>query len=240
MLLLANTILGFALYTQQRDRMLLSRRYNASSFWTAKSVPTDALAATSRERLFLNRFGTGFTHAFLADLLAPVEDCLGPKAPMAALHEAAASSRATAYERARDAVAEDGGREAHVARQRVADRRAHRLHDAGTAATAYLRDVGVVHVAGQERDRPGRGAAPAVRDLLGQCGHVDPMKRHRPPREAGEVEQIVDQRRHPLRGGADPRQVALACLVEGLRRQRSLEQVFQDSAVTHSGKVWPH
>ena len=46
-----NTLYYVRVYTQQRDRMILSRNYTASSFWTAKPVPTGALAATSRERL---------------------------------------------------------------------------------------------------------------------------------------------------------------------------------------------
>jgi uncharacterized protein (DUF1800 family) len=67
-----NTLYYVRVYTQQRDRMILSRKYVASSFWTAKttSAPTGALAATSRERLYLNRFGTGFTQASLAKLRA--------------------------------------------------------------------------------------------------------------------------------------------------------------------------
>ena len=65
-----NTLYYVRVYTQQRDRMLLSRSYNASSFWTAKSAPTGALAATSRERLYLNRFGTGFTQRALTQLRA--------------------------------------------------------------------------------------------------------------------------------------------------------------------------
>ena len=65
-----NTLYYVRVYTQQRDRMLLSRKYKASSFWTMKTAPTGALAATSRERLFLNRFGTGFTQRALTQLRA--------------------------------------------------------------------------------------------------------------------------------------------------------------------------
>jgi len=63
-----NTLYYVRVYTQQRDRKILSRSYKASSFWTMKTAPTDALAATSRERLFLNRFGTGFTQRALTQL----------------------------------------------------------------------------------------------------------------------------------------------------------------------------
>ena len=63
-----NTLYFVRVYTQQRDRMLLSKSYNASSFWTATSAPSSALAATSRERLYLNRFGTGFTQRALRQL----------------------------------------------------------------------------------------------------------------------------------------------------------------------------
>ena len=65
-----NTLYYVRVYTQQRDRMILSRNYTASSFWTAKPVPTTALTATSRERLYLNRFGTGFTQRALTQLRA--------------------------------------------------------------------------------------------------------------------------------------------------------------------------
>ena len=34
-----NTLYYVRVYTQQRDRMLLSKSYNASSFWTATSAP---------------------------------------------------------------------------------------------------------------------------------------------------------------------------------------------------------
>jgi uncharacterized protein (DUF1800 family) len=66
-----NTLYYVRVYTQQRDRRILSRSYNASSFWTARTaVPTGALASTTRERLYLNRFGTGFTQKALATLRA--------------------------------------------------------------------------------------------------------------------------------------------------------------------------
>jgi uncharacterized protein (DUF1800 family) len=63
-----NTLYYVRVYTQQRDRLILSKSYNASSFWTATSAPPSALAATSRERLYLNRFGTGFTQRALRQL----------------------------------------------------------------------------------------------------------------------------------------------------------------------------
>ena len=65
-----NTLYYVRVYTQQRDRMLLSKTYNASSFWTATSAPASALVATARERLYLNRFGTGFTQRALRQLRA--------------------------------------------------------------------------------------------------------------------------------------------------------------------------
>ena len=64
-----NTLYYVRVYTQQRDRMLLSKRYKSSSFWTAVS-PAPIESATSRERLYLNRFGTGFTPRALAQLRA--------------------------------------------------------------------------------------------------------------------------------------------------------------------------
>ncbi len=69
-----NSLYYVRVYTQQRDRKLLSRHYKASSFWTAKSesesVLTGPLVATARERLYLNRFGTGFTQSALMSLRA--------------------------------------------------------------------------------------------------------------------------------------------------------------------------
>ena len=92
-------------------------------------------------------------------------------------------------------VGQDRGREAHVARQRVADRRAHRLHDPGAAAPPHLRDVGVVHVAGQERHRvraPARArrtppTAPSPRPA------GSPLER----RPVLEVDDLADAARRP-------------------------------------------
>ena len=84
-----NTLYYVRVYTQQRDRLVLSKRYNATSFWTARTTtsepspepdpeptpgpgpdpgPNGSSLATSRERLYLNRFGTGFTQRALGQL----------------------------------------------------------------------------------------------------------------------------------------------------------------------------
>ena len=129
----------------------------------------------------------------------------------------------------------------HHAGQRVADRRARRLHDDAVEGDAErgvgprLGDVAVVDVAGEERDRPRRPPAPPARDVDDHLGHLDEAALEgRPVLEVGVLpEDLADLAAEPA-----PRALGQR-LAEGLdvvqpgahqQRQRGTDQQVVDVA----------